>query len=198
MRYPIPTFLAGAALASGLSLGARLVTWQDDGAAQDPPPDAVSEGPALDPRLVELQGAWELVRVESSPTRTPAFRHSGMMLLVDGFLSIELHLGMVDTSRELLFESYFQSGVSRVEIDAFGQLSLESAIGAQVDEEGYLDFEPPGVKRLYRYVLEGESLVLTNLQRRARLFFRRVQHDPPKRNLLGREVPPETVGEDED
>ncbi len=193
MRNPLPTLLAGAALASSLAFGLRPGALPQD---EELPAKSAAERPALDPRLAELQGAWELERVESPAARNPAFRQSGMLLIVDGFLSIELHLGMVETVRERLFEAYFQSGVHRVQIDAFGQLALEGVVGAEVDEQGFLAFEPPGERRLYRYQLEGERLILTNLQRQARLYFKRTHHAPPRRNMFGRELGPEAPRRD--
>lgn len=196
MRNPIRSFvLSSLALASGVTVGLRTAAPAQD---TERPTRPAKQAASLDPRLVQLQGAWELERVESPAARNPAFRHSGMMLLADGFLSIELHLGMVETVRERLSESYFQSGVHRVEVDAFGQLVLEGVVGAEVDEQGLLAFEPPGERRLYRYELDGERLVLTNLQRQARLYFKRTHHAPPRRNMFGRELPPDVPPRKED
>jgi hypothetical protein len=142
----------------------------------------------LDARLVDLQGAWQLVRVDSPSGQDPTFRASGMMLVTDGFLSIELHMGMLEAARTRMFETYFQSGVHRIELDHTGQLILTSVIGAEVDEAGLLAFEEPGQRRLYRFDVENEQLVLTNLQRRARLIFMRVRHSPAPRDIYGREV----------
>lgn len=190
MRALIPTLIALAALLSAPSTSPPA----DRAPGQDSPHQDQRRAaplpalPSPDPRLAKLAGAWELARVDSPGTRDLSFRHSGMMLLTGGFLSIELHLGMIEVSRTRSFETYFQSGVHRVEIDAFDQLVLVSVLGAEVDERGELRFEEPGQRRLYRYELIGDELVLTNLQRQARLTFRRVLHDPPQRDIYGREV----------
>lgn len=179
---------------STIALAAALVTaWSGTHAPQDdtPPSErrdaALPAVPSPDERLVELEGAWELTRIKSPSAEDPTFRQSGMMLITAGYLSIELHLGMVE-SDDTFFETYFQSGVHKVELDPFGQLVLTSALGAEVPEDGVLRYEKPGQRRLYSFKLDGEQLVLTNLERRVRLQFKRVHHTPPPRDIHGREI----------
>ncbi len=185
------TTLAAAALLPWLGIAAGPSPMQPSApeAQQDRPRREAPLPPRTpDPRLGDLNGAWELTSISDPLLGDPQIRHSGMMLIADGYLSFELHLGVVESTANRLLESYFQSGVHRFEVDSLGKLVLDGILGAEVDTEGFLLFEPPGRRRLYRFDVSKEELTLNRLDRRARLVFRRVQHRPTQKDIYGREV----------
>lgn len=167
---------------------ALLVPPQDPGekgAAQreDPPerPERIDKAKLWD----DMQGPWKLAEL-NLPADSGALRSDAGFCIISGdYLSIELHVGWVGESRNLVGRT-FQSGMHHFEIDDTGRIRTSTLIGSFIAKDGALDFERPGTARSYHAAVAANRLTLTRDDGQV-LVFSRVFSTEPRRDIFGRE-----------
>lgn len=149
---PLNLMLILATLTLGLALTPRA---QDSGQ-----PESSGKG-ARDARasqLASMQGAWRLKKLESPTLQSDLRQEVAYCLIVEDFLSIELHLGWTDPNGANVERKDFQSGTHRFELDARGRMVTSTLIGAFVSREEKLEFEQPGKARTYQVSVTGPAM----------------------------------------
>ena len=110
------------------------------------------------------------------------------MVVGGSFLSMEIHLAWDLRDGDEWIEGYFQSGTSRLWIDANGDLMAKSMIGAATDEEYNLELESPGKERRYQVSFFGRNEVELKVKEGPMFRFARMRNDETKVDLFGRKV----------
>ncbi|MFN0244656.1 MAG: hypothetical protein ACKVWV_17355 [Planctomycetota bacterium] len=167
---------------------ALLVPPQDPGAKDPAQSDDAPDRPArIDKQKLwdDMQGPWKLAELRL-PADNGALRSDAGFCIVSGdYLSIELHVGWVGESRNLIGRT-FQSGMHHFEIDDTGRIQTSTLIGSFITKDGALDFERPGTARNYHAAVASNRLSLTRDDGQV-LVFNRVFSTEPRRDIFGRE-----------
>ncbi len=149
-----------------------------------------------------IRGAWQLVAYHDIDGVILSSDVVGYALFVDGFMSIELHGALPETT--ILEDDFYITGTYRYKWDDAARLRLSTLIGStNYNDFAVVEFIPPGTARDYEVRVDATSLELIRLDSRSgnknsRFEFNRLQSASPrslmKRDFYGRLVP---VDEDE-
>lgn len=167
---------------------ALLVPPQDPGTKDQPARDDTTDRPLrIDKQKLwdDMQGPWKLAELRLPSGNGDLRSDAGFCIVSGDYLSIELHVGWLGESRNLIGRT-FQSGMHHFEIDDTGRIQTSTLIGSFITKDGELDFERPGTARNYHAAVAANRLSLTRDDGQV-LVFNRVFSTEPRRDIFGRE-----------
>jgi len=124
-----------------------------------PPPQNPEE--RLAQRTEQLLGTWQLVSARIGGSTVPALDVAGYLLVVEDYLSMELHLVMPTQYATNAVQPFFQSAIRRWRFAGDLRLETSALIGnTNINEAERWDFEPPGNTTIFDMVLSPTQLVL--------------------------------------
>jgi hypothetical protein len=192
------TSLAGCSLLlAALPWSSALVAQEESGFHTKPPPQNPQE--RLAQKTEALLGAWQLVSARVAGSTVAALDASGYLLIVEDYLSMELHLVMPTQLATNSDQPFFQSAVRRWRLVGDMRLETSALIGnTNINEAERWDFERPGNKTIFEFVLSTTQLVLER-PGDSRLVFRKLPKlpfpgDPAERASKETEPPKEGTG----
>lgn len=193
MNLP-PSALGAALLALALPVprGAVGAPASDSRAAAAQGTEAPSSASASrPPELQQLYGAWRLVDFESRNLDPVRREQVGYLLVADGFLSFECHIGWMDDAGRRRDATFF-SGTHTYTYRREGTLDLSQLIGATLTPDGAQTmFEPVGRKREYKVRFAGDKLTLTREVDLQRFTFERLASAATELDFYGRRRSPD-------
>ncbi|MCK6445874.1 MAG: hypothetical protein L6Q99_05725 [Planctomycetes bacterium] len=156
-----------------------LVPWNlqtpttQDPSAQEPKPFPLSDSAVAATLGEQIQGAWQLERIDSPLVPLMPADTEGYALFHDGYMALELHgitpMGLDDSDGE-----FFQTGFHRYSLDGTGGMETSSLIGVtNLTDDEDIQFQPAGDRRRFRVSLLGEKLTLERTDG-TRLFFQKL------------------------
>lgn len=132
-----------------------------------------------------LEGAWQLLDIDSENYPRAGRDAWGYMLVSDGFLALQVHaIWYEDEIKEFLNDS-FESLIGEYVFVTSGILQVRTLAGAFLDDVEELDFEAEGTMREFRAQLDGGALTLQWGNGETLTFGRRL---PLARTQWGRDV----------
>ncbi len=209
-----PTALGALALTLALSAPAFVRSGpapptQSGAAGQDEPRDKAPDDRDLYPwsritakqdeaLLERLQGAWQLVDLQSPQIDKARRSDVGFLIVAGHYLSFELHVGwqQAGPSRRPPLGS-LHAGTHRLHLGPGARLALTSLIGTMIDSRGKTRAEPPGTQRLFNVEVLDNRLTLDRLDGYI-LTFVRMAESRQERDFYGRPIrKPQGEGESE-
>lgn len=165
---------------AGCSLLLAVLPWssslQESGFHGKPPPRNPTERAAE--RSASLLGAWQLVSASIQGSKVPALDAAGYLLVVEDYLSMELHLVLPTSQASGSEQPFFQSATRRWRFTSDSRLETSALIGnTNLNPTERWDFDRPGMKVLYQVVLSEVQLVLER-PGDSKLTFRRLPRLP--------------------
>lgn len=107
-----------------------------------------------------LVGPWQLVSAQMQTRAVDPGRVKGYLLVMEGYLSLEVHLQAVQSLPDTL-GLFFQSGTHRWRVNEQAKIETYSLIGTHnftFDEDP--EFQPPGQRSTFEIQLAEERLTL--------------------------------------
>ncbi|MBL8862306.1 MAG: hypothetical protein JNK02_09875 [Planctomycetes bacterium] len=162
---------------------------------QNPPAGGPPQRPGAEvsrpPAAQQLFGAWRLTAFESPYLQRERREQVGYLLVQDGFLSFECHIGWKGDGGNIDGRTFF-SGTHTFKMRSDGVLELASLIGATVDPGGSTPvFEPVGRRREYKARFVGSSLELVRQQDQQKFTFERLARGATDLDFYGRRRQPD-------
>lgn len=161
-------------------------------------PDGAPERPTAEkPRPIALQqilGAWRLTEFETPILKREKRDEVGYLLIGDGFLSFECHIGWLTDGGGYESGTYF-SGTHSYTMRSDDVLEMSSLIGTAIDPNGSTPIAVPiGTRRQYKAKMVGTKLVLVREQDQQTFTFERLAASASGLDFYGRrrkpDVPP--------
>jgi len=158
-------------------------------------PDGTPARPTAEaPRPVALQqilGAWRLTEFETPILRRERREEVGYLLIGDGFLSFECHIGWRTDGGGWESGTYF-SGTHSFTMRSDDVLEMSSLIGTVIDPNGSTPMALPiGTKRQYKAKIVGTKLVLEREQDQQTFTFERLAASASGLDFYGRRRKPD-------
>ncbi|MCE9593684.1 MAG: hypothetical protein K8S98_05785 [Planctomycetes bacterium] len=146
-----------------LLLALMLTPWSpQDPAKQDPTPKpfALSDSALASAAAKQLDGAWQLLRVESPTLELFQGDTIGYALFREGYMSLEIHgTGLTDMADT--FGLFFQTGFHRYTLDGTGGMETYSMIGVtNLTHYEDVEFQPPGERKRFKFSIQNDTLAL--------------------------------------
>jgi hypothetical protein len=189
--------LAALPWSSTPTWSSALLAQEQSGFHTKPPPHNPQE--RLEQRIEQLLGTWQLVSARIGGSTVPALDVAGYLLVVEDYLSMELHLVMPTQHAIDSEQPFFQSAIRRWRFVGDLRLETSALIGnTNINEAERWDFEVPGSKTIFEIVLSPAQLVLER-PGDSRLVFKKLPKlpfpgDPAERASKGTEPPKEGTG----
>ena len=187
--------LAGCSLLlAALPWASAPFTQDESGFHTKPPPQNPQE--RLAQRTEQLLGTWQLVSARVGGSTVAALDASGYLLVVEDYLSMEVHMVMPTQLATSSDQPFFQSAIRRWRFVGDLRLETSALIGnTNINEAERWDFERPGNKTLFDIVLSPTQLVLER-PGDSRLVFKKLPKlpfpgEPAERTNKGTEPPKE-------
>ena len=145
-----------------LLAAAALLAWP---ALPQDPPERDQRWPfGLEKEIERLNegivGPWQLVSAEMPTRAIDPGRVKGYLLVMEGYLSLEVHLQAVKSLPDTL-GLFFQTGTHRWRVNEQAKIETHSLIGMHnftFDEEP--EFQPPGERKTFEVQLDEDRLTL--------------------------------------
>ncbi len=171
------------AVLAGCSLFLAALPWAGAPFTQDesgfhtkPPPQNPQE--RLAQRTEQMLGTWQLVSAKVAGSNVAALDASGYLLVVEDYLSMEVHMVMPTQLAVSSDQPFFQSAIRRWRFVGDLRLETSALIGnTNINEAERWDFERPGNKTIFDIVLSPTQLVLER-PGDSRLVFRKLPKLP--------------------
>jgi len=110
--------------------------------------------------LRRMQGGWQMVELRAPDLPDAGRDDAAFMLVSSEFLAIEIHTAYFDEAGEEL-ESFFQTGIYRLNFNVYGDLTATVLIGSVDSGEGLTVPQIPGRISVYAVEVKEGSLILT-------------------------------------
>lgn len=141
-----------------------------------------------------ILGCWLLVDIQLNGLPDVGRQGSGILLIHEGNLALELHMTW---PRGGSGSDFHQSFIADYELAFDSVLRVNTLIGSFLDEDsGQLEWERSGFAREYELTVTDRNLVLAFGAGNRMSFVRRVPATAKKRDVFGREVHEETTSRD--